>query len=170
LDRLSGLKPDDAVWTVRLCLVNRGLSKAVGNEDLARIFGSVLGRLAGERHINLLFPYDVTEVAIKLRRLNIEGNKENGALLIELTAPQFPMLLHVLEQAAFTTFYAFTNEMRPPPRNPSLLFENLDAICFAAVFTLYDDAIEVLSKAVKAEEIIDVVRDVAAGLGIPVSD
>lgn len=169
LDRLSGLKPDDAVWTVRLCIDrNGGRSKTAANEDLARIFASVLGRLAAQRPINLLFPYDVIEVARKLRTLNIEGRKENGALLIELAVTQFPMLSQILEQAAFTTFYGYANQMRPVPTKPSLLFENLDGVFFAAVFMLYDDSMELLSKAVKGEEIIDVVRDVAEGLGIRV--
>lgn len=169
LDRLSGLNADLTVCSVRLCLTDSGSPKNVTNDDLARVFGQVLLKLAGQHCINLLFPYDVGEISRKLESLNIEWTREGRALIIRISASQFPILFEILRTAAFTTFYAWPNGIKPIPSDPSLLLGNLDAIPFAAVFTLYDDSLELMSKLVPAEEILKAVRGVGADAGALVS-
>lgn len=168
LDRLSGLKLDSTVCSVRLWLIESGSKESVSNNDLVQVFGSVFSRIAEGHSITLLFPHDVSELRRKLDALSIDWKKEKGGLLVEFPWSKSQVLFDVLRVTAFTTFYGWTDRLEPLPTNPSLLFQNLDAILVVGVFALYDDSVELLSKRLPSEQIMIAVRDVAADMDIPV--
>lgn len=175
LDRLSGIQDDETILRVSLCLTERGSRRILPSADIARTFGSVLHRLAKERPINLLFPYDVQQVESDLRNLKVPVRKENGNLWVEIAPPHIPMLVKVLEAGAFTTFYGRVDgELGKQSigigkeSGPGLLFRRVGQHYFLAVFSLYDEGLELVSKQLPSEVVINTVQAVSAEEGIQV--
>lgn len=175
LDRLVGVQAHESIWTADLCLTKPDSRHLVPTRDLVRVFGSIVHRLAEVRSIWVLFPYDVGQVKRKLGALNIESRKERGTLAVEIASPHLPLLTQVLEAGASTTFYSLVEKEAgsPPPWTPpltdlKLLFKDFGQAYFLGVFSLYDESMELLSKFLPAEFIINAVREVGTEEGVQV--
>jgi len=175
LDRLQGLEPDETIQTASLCLTASGSRQVVAARDLARVFGSIVHRLAESRPVRLLFPRDVRTIKRKLHQLGVETKEGRKSVWVEVTYPHLPLLAEVLEAGAFTAFYASVGGEEAVRSlqtirwsEATLLLRKLGDHYFVAVFALYDESVELLSKFVPAEFVINAVREVGAEAGIKV--
>jgi len=177
LDRLSRLfEADPAIRTAQICLTDPRSRRQVPTSDLARIFATIVSNLAEGRGIALLFENDLREVEKKLRSLRMEGKREgHRSLWVELPPPNLEGLSETLRLCAFTTFYGWVSSIdlagdRSLPKGASFrqAVRNLDEAYFLSVFTLYDESMELLSKAIPSEFIISAVREVGAAEGLRV--
>jgi hypothetical protein len=175
LDRLSGIQDDATIVTVSLCLTEKSSKRLLPSVDLARVFGLILHKLAKERPINLLFPYDDRKVQRNLKKINVQVGKEKRNLWVEIAPPHIPTLVKVLEAGAFTTFYGCVDgELgkqitgRDEENGPDLLFKRAGQSYFLTAFSLFDEGLEIISKYLSAESVINTVQTVAAEEGIQV--
>ena len=175
LNRLQGLEPDETIQTASLCLTASRSRQVVAPRDLARVFGAIVHTLAESRPVRLLFPGDVKTIKRKLRQLNVETKEGRKSVWVELTYPHLPLLADVLEAAAFTTFYASVGGEEAVRSlqtvrgsEAALLLRKLGDHYFIAVFALYDESIELLSKFIPAEFVINAARETGAEAGIKV--
>lgn len=177
LDRLSRLfDADPRTRTAQICLTDPGSRRQVPTLDLARIFATIVTNLAEGRGIELLFENDLRQVEKKLRSLRMKGKKEgHRSLWIELPSPSLFELTESLRLCAFTTFYGWVPSgglggARSMPEGASfrLAVRHLEEAYFLSVFTLYNESLELLTKAIPSEFIISAVREVGAAEGLRV--
>jgi hypothetical protein len=170
LDRLSGLSvEDETVWATALCLTEHDSQKVLPNSSLARVFARVMHKLAKGRAINFFFSSDLGEINRNFRDLGIKTNSRKKNLFVEVRAEDISLMERVLEAAAFTTFYGWIDGTEIMPEQTSFLFENLGTIELVAVFSLYDETVEIVSKLVPVDFVLQSVREVALEAGIEVS-
>ncbi len=162
LDKLSGIKSDEEAWLADLFLSNG----EIHSEDAARIFSSIIHRLAKDHRISFLFPYDIGEVKRKLRNINVQAIKRKDGLLIKPQASDLPLMNTILKATSFTTFYALVDSEKPEQGNLADIFNDLDSYNFIVVFSIYDDSIEILSHSVDERTIKMAVSGIGAEEGI----
>jgi hypothetical protein len=172
LEKLSGLRADEAVEAVRVCLTAPNLHRVIPAEDLARVFSRIVQALAGERVVRLFFPYEVSALRRDLKEFAAQLQEEGDALYAEVPPPHLPLLVRLSEKAAYSTFFGCVaaDVTNPMPRwtNPTALLADLRSLQFVVVFTLYDESIELLSARLPVEHIIGAVREAGAVEGVQV--
>lgn len=169
LDRFTGLNvSDETVWTMKIFLTDPASRELLASRELARVFGSIIQKIAGARSACFFFPYDLGEVKTKLQNHNIELTKGKGGGLVKIPSQNLSSLVEVLETSAFTTFYAWVGGQDTIPDKPELLFENLDVNDLVVVLSLYDESVELLSKLVPVEVVVNIIHEVGAEIGIQV--
>jgi hypothetical protein len=95
----------------------------------------------------------VAEVKRNLASAGIRTNEKKNALSAQVPAQEDSTLARLLEAGAFTTFYGWTDGMELTPTQPTVLLENLGAVQFVAVFTIFDETMEVISKLIPIEAV-----------------
>lgn len=172
LDKISGMIESQDATTVDFFLTSASSKEAVPNEDMARVFGLIMSRLADGRSIKLLFAYNVAEVCRRLVELKLgaEARKEGRWLRLEIKSQQTSNLIRVLESVSFTAVYAEVGGEDTLPRKPALLFNRLELTYFVSVLTLYDESMEVVSSNISPNTIIDIARAVCAEEKIQISE
>lgn len=168
LDSLSGVKRDETVSCIHLLLTRPGSSRMVANAELGRVFGLLIDRLAEGSKVNLLFPYDLTELDRRLDAIGVTRKREKGGIVVKLSSSEQPLLIRVLEATAFTTFYGWVNGIDEVPEKPAELFASLEKVRFVGVFCLFDESMELLSKLVPPEDIMSAIGEVARDASITV--
>ena len=175
-EKLSGLRRDETVLTAGLCLTTKASQQSVSSRTLAELFGALLDSLAEQRPIQLVFSHDVRQAEQKLEVLNLSSRKDRGSIRIEVALPHLPKLSRILEAGAFTTFYGYVdagttipNESSVKETMPGALFKSLDKYYFVCVFSLYDESMELISKALSEELVINALQSVGALKGISIS-
>lgn len=168
LEKLSGSKAaDEAAWVTALCLTEHSSRELLPNQELARVFALVIHKLARGRAINFLFWSDKAQVKRNLQNLDVRKTEDAKALLVEIPSQELLTLRKLLEAGAFTTFYGWIDGIVTPDK-PTSLFESLGTIDFVAVFSLYDETIEILSRLVPNDFLIPAIRNVGVETGIEV--
>jgi len=173
INRLSGLKADDAIWTAELCLTLPNSRTLVPARDLARVFPSIIRRLAGGRPIKLLFSHDEKQIENKLTGSNLPLEKKRQGIWATIASPYLPSFLHVLEMVAFTTFYACvdgqtdeSNAAHAKDRGFRFLLKSIKKQQFIVAFSLYDESMRIMSACTPVEAVINAVQEVGAKEGL----
>jgi hypothetical protein len=167
-DRLSGMTEHAGVLSVELRLTGSPSTREASNQDLGRAFASVVHGLAGHQSSRVLFRYDLAEVVRKLKAAEVPVSESTGWLIVDVTILGREGLTRVLESVAFTTSYFQAGGAGATPASPVALFNAVEDTVFLATFTLYDDAVEIVSAHLTADVIFDVVHRVAKAEGITV--
>jgi len=142
----------------------------LNNKILAEVFTSLVTELADHRHIRLLFPRQNEEGAIKraLRKANIEYEKEGDWFLTDVGTRDATILKQILEAISFTEFYAQIDGHGPLPKKVSGLLDALENHYFVCLFSLYDESMEIFSKFLKEEEVLEAARQMGREKGFQV--
>lgn len=164
--RLFASKADPRVLRASICLLNDGGKREVPARDVARVFTALVDKLAGGRTITLVFGDHPARVRRVLGALGIQAAIVGGSLWIDLSPVELALLVRVLEKVTLATFCAAVNGQEI--RRESDILRSLDRIYFAVIFEMYDDSMELLSKFVPAELVLNAVREVGAEEGIRV--
>lgn len=165
-ERLFATKADPTVLRASICLLNDGGKREMPSRDVARVFTALVHKLAGGRTITLVFDDHPARVKRVLGALSIQATRAGRSLWVDLSPVDLALLVRVLEEVTFATFCAAVNGEKFS--RESDILRSLDQIYFAVIFEMYDDSMELLSKFVPAELVLNAVREVGAEEGIRV--
>ena len=165
-DRVAGLIEHADVVSFQLRLTDPRSARAVSNSDLARVFASIVHGLTASGSSRILFGRDLAEVDRLLKATQVPVVKPPGWLVVEATHLGPQELARVLERVAFTTFYMQAGGNGNTPASPAVLFNTVDTVAFVATFTLYDEAVEVVSAHLTLDAVLQAVHRVAKDEGL----
>ena len=157
------------VLSFQLRLTDPRSARTVSNGDLARVFASIVHGLTASGSNRILFRYDLAEVDRLLKAIQVLVVKPPGWLVVDATTLDHKELARVLERVAFTTFYMQASGNGNMPASPAVLFNTVDTVAFVATFTLYDEAVEVVSAHLTPDAVLDIVHRVAKDEGMSVT-
>ena len=127
------------------------------SNEMESVFCSIIVKLAQEREISFVFPYDMGKVASELQNLNVRASKTKGWLVVEAPSWDLPLISGISAAASFTTFYAIVDGVKCQSDKLADMFNKLGSYYFMVVFTHYDESIEILSRYIDNKTIEQVV-------------